>query len=149
MAVYCLLNDIVENMKGVSFGASTAVTSDALNNMIAQESAVIESSLQSQYSLPILDGTALLFLKKICIDLVVFRVAKVLQPKTSIAAPDRKLEQEIAHESAYKSAMKLLKLLMSGDVQLPFESRKTSSNIRSTAVDNNTTTVFKHDEQQW
>jgi len=149
MATYCTSADIVENMKGVSFSANSAVTSTALTNMIDQESATIEAHIQAKYALPITDATALLFLKKICIDLVVYRVTKVLQPKEVISAPDGKVEQEISAPSAYRNALGMLRALMNGKAQLPLESKKSINFISSTAVDNDTSTVFKHDEQQW
>ena len=149
MATYCDQTDIEENLKAVTFSATTAVTATALTNMIARKSAFIDSMIQVKYILPISDATALLYLKDICIDLVVFDVTKVLQAKNALPAPDLKVTQEISVGFCYKQALKMLEKLANGSVALPSEDIKSVSNMRSTAVDDDAKYNFKLEEQQW
>lgn len=149
MTDYAAASDITENVKGLTVSATTAVTSDALADMISQESAVIDQHILPRYTLPITNATSLLFLKKICIDLVVYRVTKVLQPKTAPAAPDDKVMQDISHSSAYREAMKMLRNLMDGTMTLPGETAKTVNFFKSTAVDDDIETNFDADCRQW
>ncbi len=149
MTDYATASDVTENMKGVTFGATTAVTTDALAAMISQESAIIEQYISPKYTLPITDASALLVLQKICIDLVVYRVTKVLQPKTAIPAPDDKVVQDISHSSAYREAMKMLKYIMEGTMTLPGEETKSVNFFKSTAVDDDADTEFEAECRQW
>lgn len=149
MTDYCTSSDIVENIKDGVFSSSTAVTSSALSAMIAQESAVIDQHVTPRYTLPLSDASALLFLKKICIDLVVYRVTKVLQPKTATPAPDGSIVQDISHSSAYREAMKMLKSIMDGKMTLPGEAVKSVSFFGSTGVDDDHEGEFESGERQW
>jgi phage gp36-like protein len=149
MAVYCVEDDIEANMKGVVFSTSTAITSTALAAIIAEESAVIDAHLQVRYTLPIANATALLFLKRICVALVVYRATNILQPKQIKPIPDQNAEQEISHYSAYKDAMRLLRNILDGTMSLPLEDQASVPNFKSTAVDDEDEATFVYHEKQW
>lgn len=134
MTDYCDSDDITANLRGVTFGASSVVTSSALADIISQESAVIDQHLRGRYTLPVSDATALLWLKKIAIDLVVYRVSKILQPKNPAPVPEN-ATQEISHSTAYREAMKMLRNILDGKMSLPGETEKSVSFFKSSAVD--------------
>ena len=149
MTDYATQSDISDNMKGATFTAVTAVTDTTLANMLSQESAVIDQHIIPRYTLPITDASALLFLEKICIDLVVYRVKTVLQPKSALPQPDGKIAQVIVSSSPHKEAMRMLRAILKGEMTLPGESIKAINFISSTAVNNDHTTLFDDEEQQW
>ena len=149
MTDYATQSDIEGNLKGTTFSSSSSVTETVLGEMISQESAVIDQHIIPKYDLPITDATALLFLKKLCIDLVVYRVKLVLQPKSSLPQPDGKVDQEIVTSTPYKEAMRMLKAILAGKMTLPGEETKSISFTSSTAVDCDQQTKFIAEEQQW
>lgn len=148
MTDYCDASDITANLKNVTFGASTTVTSPALADMISQESAVIDQYISPRYTLPVSDATALLFLQKICIDLVIYRVARILQPKVQAPIPAEG-GQDISHVTAYREAMTMLKNIMNGKTSLPGESVKDINFFKSTAVDDDDNMTFEFETEQW
>lgn len=149
MADYCSASDIQGNMKGVVFSSESAVTSTTLASMITEESAFIDMHLSPRYALPIENATALAFLKKICIALVVYRVTKVLNPKEVVPLPNNEGFQQISHASEYKEAVRLLKLINDGKMFLPFEDLASIPAFSSTAVNEDIQTELTTSEKQW
>lgn len=149
MADYCEQTDIESNMKGVVFSSSTAISEDAIADIITQESATIDVYLQARYTLPIVDTSALSFLKKICIALVVHRATLILQPKDIRPIPNENAEQDISTLYAYRQAMGFLKGLSKGEINLPSEAQESKSNFSSTAVNNADECEFVFHEKQW
>ena len=145
---YCEESDIIENLRGVSFGATTPVTSTALGNIIDQESQVIDQHIQSRFAVPPVDADALVFLKKICIALVIFRVTAILRPKNIEPIPN-KSTQDISSGSTWKAAMKMLKDLQSGETVLPNTDVTAKVFVSSTLETDNVKATFKKDERQW
>lgn len=146
---YCTQAQIVENLKGVSFSSSTSVTADALTAMIAEESQVIDQHIQGRYAIPITDADALVFLRKIALDLVIHRVKKVLQPKRQLPLPEERVKQDIVSSSQWASAMRMLKMIMKGDMTLPNTDVAATKFFGSQQVDCDTTEKFNYDEEQW
>lgn len=146
---YCTESDILENMRGVDFNSQSAVTDTALGNMITQESQFMDGFIQGRYNLPLTDSDALTFLKKICIDLVVYRVTKVLQPKDQLPLPSDKARQDISTGSAYRVVIQMLKSVKDGSCPLPNTPVKSIKLFSSEAVDQGWEGVIKKDEQQW
>lgn len=149
MADYCTEADVKENLKAVVFSGSSAVTTTAIGNIIDQESALIDAHIYPRYTLPIVNATALNFLKRICIALCVYRVTKILNPLEVKPLPDNQGFQEISHASAYKDAMRMLKDIAAGKMFLPLESDAGRSLFSSTAVNDDVQTVLVSEEKQW
>ena len=145
---YCDESDIIENLRGVSFGASTPVTSIALGNIIDQESQVIDQHIQSRFAVPPTDDDALVFLKKICIALVIFRVTAIVRPKDIMPIPND-ANQDISSASTWKAAMKMLKDLQSGETVLPNTDVSTKVFVSSTLETDNVKATFEKDVRQW
>lgn len=149
MTNYAVKADIDAELKGITFGATTAVTATALDNLITQESAVIDMHVMVRYNLPVVEASALLVLKKICIDLVSYRIRKILQPKEVLPQPDDKATQEIVSSSTFREAMRMLKDLSTGKMSLPGEAQKSTNFINSTAVNEDIPTEFEFGVKQW
>ena len=148
--IYATEADIVENLSGVSFRAGKPVTDIALNNILAQESQVIDQHIQQRYELEITDVDALIFLKKICIDLVIYRVTKIIRPRTIEPVPGAKTNtQEISHSSAFRVSMKMLVDIQDGVKTLPNIDLKARTFVSSTLQSDNVQQTFEKDKIQW
>lgn len=146
---YCVTSDIEANLKGTSFSASTTPSDTELDRFIDEESRVIDAHLRGRYDLPITDATALEFLRKISVDLVVYRVSKLLMPREQKTLPDGRTIQDVSHSSAYREAMRMLKSLMDGKLSLPGVSVKGLSFIQSYQEESDTDKNFDVEKQQW
>lgn len=142
MATYCSESNVTDNLKGVTISGSTKITSDALASYIAEESAVIDAHISPRYTLPISDATALIFLRKICIDLVVYRVTKTLQPAQPVPVPVDGAVQEISHVTAYKEAMRMLRDIKAGKGVMPGEDIAGTEFFNSGAADRSDPAAF-------
>lgn len=149
MADYCTEADVKENLKAAVFSSSTAVTTTAIANIIDQESALIDAYISPRYALPIVNATALNFLKRICIALCVYRYTKIMNPLEVKPLPDDSGFQEISHASGYKDAMRMLRDISAGKMFLPLEADAGRSLFSSTAVNEDVQTVFVSEEKQW
>ena len=147
---YATEAQIENNLKG--FDASEAnveVDSAVLIDLIAEESQVIDQHIQGRYDLPVIDADALVFLRKICIDLVVYRVAKILMPREQNKLPDGTVIQDISHISAWRVAMKMLEKIMEGKTTLPSTTEQSKNFFSSQQDDDNIEKKFFLDEKQW
>ena len=145
MVDYCTSADVIANLKGFVVTSSSSVTTATLAEMVSEESAVIDQHIRPHYTLPVSDSVALLLLKKIAIDLVVYRASKVLQPESPVPIPDQDgkgVAQGISHVSAYREAMTMLKDLKNGKTTLPGESVTATNFIKSSAVDDDDPAAF-------
>lgn len=148
MTDYCTSSDVAANLKGVTFSATSTITTTGIGDIITQESAVIDQHITARYELPISDTVALSFLKKTCIDLCVYRVSKILQPQVAAPIP-AEAGQDISHVTAYREAMKMLKGILDGKMTLPGEDSRGTTFVSSTADTNNETMFFDASEDQW
>lgn len=149
MAAYATEAQIEANLKGVDFSTSTKITSDILTDIIAEESQVIDQHIQARCTLPVVDDDALIFLRKIVIDLVVYRVAKILMPREQKTLPDGRIIQDISMSSSYREAMRMLKDLKDGKTTLPNTSEKSKVFVSSYQYREDTEKEFENGEQQW
>lgn len=143
---YADTDDINGELKGVTLPMNP-ITSDVLTGILDQESAVIDNYLGNYYTTPITDTTALLVVKKICIDLVVFRVVKIMAKNLPDTA-----ERDITRETgAYREAMAMLKKIGKGDMNLQGAERLTSkaSRISIRPKKGTSTRTFEKDVEQW
>lgn len=141
MTDYCTAADVTASLRNVTFSGSTTVTSDTLADLIARQSAVIEQHISQRYTLPITNATALRFLEKVCIDLVIYDISKILQPKTPAPIPEN-ATQEISHVTAYREAMRMLRGINEGSMRLPGETETSRNFFSSTAVNNADPSAF-------
>lgn len=143
---YATQADIEGELQGVTFPIEP-VTVSVLSGYLDQESALIDQHIGVIYELPITDTSALLYLKKICIDLVVYRVIKVLASK-SVEGDNRDISRE---KVAYDAAIKVLEMIESGDKNLAGATRNSTQTkiISGTPASTSTERIFKKDTVQW
>ncbi|MGR3220011.1 MAG: phage protein Gp36 family protein [Candidatus Anammoxibacter sp.] len=147
---YATETNITNNLKAFDPTASgAAVDSTKLATYIEEESQVIDMHIQSRYALPVTDDDAKIFLRKICIDLVVYRVAKVLMPREQIQLPNGTTIQDISQIGAWRNAMKMLKDLMDGTTTLPSTTEDSKVFASSYQDTNDTKKNFELDVKQW
>lgn len=146
---YATEAQIESNLKGFDASAGDTVTSAVLTDLIAEEGQTIDMHIQARYDIPITDADALIFLRKICIDLVVYRVSKILMPREQKELPNGTVIQDISHISAYKIAMQMLKDLMNGKTTLPSTTEEAKTFFSSYQDTNDTEKKFELDKVQW
>lgn len=148
---YATENDIANEFKNGVFNANTTVNSSALSGFLSQEGALIDSYIVNRYALPISDPQAILVLKKIEIDLVAYRVAKIQDLKKSNPIPDGRIVQDLSNGASYRQSMKMLQALKNGELDLNGETEiNPTGGLSSFATDNtDCSPVFKKCEKQW
>lgn len=146
---YATATDIVEEFKRLDIeSVDSIMTTAKVERFIDESSAEIDIYLSAKYETPITGSTSLLFLKKICIDLVAFRLVKIISIKKAVPASNDAY-QEILEGRFYNEAMEKLKMLAYGKLVLPDAVSQGSASIRSYNVANDTEPVFRKDERQW
>lgn len=147
---YALQSHVVGEIKGVNINSSSLVTDTKLGQMLEEADAEINSYINGRYVLPIADANALVFLRKLEIDIVVYRVTKILSIKNSQPIADNRIIQDVSHSSVFRQAMNTLKDLRDGKMQLHDAELKTATaKVKSYNNSNDVEPVFKMDEQQW
>lgn len=147
---YATQADIQGDLKGVNFDESRSIDAAQVAAMIEQESAVIDQYISVKYALPITDAGALLVLKKICVDLVVHRVSKVLEIDGNTDAPDPNMYQS-SRGAAFKNSLNMLKMFKTG--QMPLTGAEINEGkvekVYVSPAKNASERIFKKDEVQW
>lgn len=118
---YALSSDIVEELKGVSFTSTSQVTDAAVLDFLDQADAEINMYIGKRYTTPPTSSDALLVLKKCEVDIVVYRVTKILDLTKSVPIPDKAIPQEITEGTAYRNSISTLKAIRDGKMDLPGE----------------------------
>lgn len=146
---YATTTEITDEFKKLEIDAVDSIVDAAkVTRFINEASAEIDTYIANKYLLPITGSSALLFLKKICIDLVSFRIVKIISIKKAVPA-SKNAYQEILEGKFYDEAMEKLKMLAKGHITLVDAETQGKSSIRSYTKENNVTPVFKKDERQW
>lgn len=146
---YATTSEITDEFKKLEIDAVDSIVDSAkVTRFIDEATAEIDTFISNKYLLPISGASSLLFLKKICIDLVSFRIVKIISIKKAVPA-SKNAYQEILEGKFYDEAMDKLKMLAQGHITLPDAETQSKSSIRSYTKDNNVTPVFKKDERQW
>ena len=147
---YADISDIEGDLNGVDFSESTSLSESQVTEMIEQESAVIDQYLSAKYETPVTDSEALKVCKKICVDLVVHRVAKVLEIDGDTDAPDPNMYQS-SRGAAFKNSRQMLRDFASGALPLNGASIKTgkTEKVHISPSSSEQARVFKKDEVQW
>ena len=118
---YATQSDIENELKGVTFTASSQVTASAVGDFLEQADAIIDMHLVKRYTTPITGSDSLLIVKKIAIDIVAYRITKILDLKKSVPIPDNNVIQNITEGSAYRESMKMLIAIRDNKMDLPDE----------------------------
>ena len=115
---YATETDIENELKGITFGATSIPTSAAVADFLTQADAIINMYLSKRYATPIVDADALNIVKKIAIDFVTYRVVKILDLSKSNPIPDSNIIQQIDEGSAYRESMKMLAAIRDNKMDL-------------------------------
>ena len=116
----------------------------------SREEAEIDAKLSVRYTTPITGTEAVKLVKKISIDFVAYRVAKILNLKRDIPVPDSRVVQELNYSGAYKKSLILLDKLASGKIPLPDATLNSPGPVvASYNADNDITPIFERDTKQW
>jgi len=150
---YALKTDILNEMKGLALDATTSVTGAAVVGFISEADAVIDMHLNKRYTTPVTASASLLVVKKISIDIVAYRVAKILSLKKALPIPNPNVVQEITEGSSYRESMKMLRAIRDNEMDLPGESLTDStSSLASFHTETGNSAIvplIEKDSQQW
>jgi phage gp36-like protein len=149
---YAVLADIEAELKKVVFTANSPINIDAINDFLDQADALINMYIGNRYATPVTAPQSILVLKKIEIDIVVYRYAKITNLKRSVNIPDERPIQDITEGSSYKESMKLLAGIRDNIFDLPDSTPvRPSSGLASyhTEPGNDDEPVFKKGVEQW
>jgi len=154
---YAAKEDIANELRSIDvFTASgKEITIAKVDQFLIESDAEINSKLQNRYVMPLVDATteALELLKKIEIDLVAYRIAKILNLKKDMPIGGdgtKTIVQTLNEGSAFKLSQKLLNDLNSGVIILDGATQlSTAQGNRSVVVDCDVTSVIEKDTTQW
>jgi phage gp36-like protein len=148
---YATVADITSEFKDIDFSASNAaVTTTEVEKFLTETDALINATVANRYTTPITGTISLLIVKKIEIDIVCCRVAKILNLKKEVPTPNNSIVQEMNYGAACKKSEKLLEDISSGGLELPDAPVSDSSpGISSYNADNNILPIFERDTKQW
>lgn len=146
---YCTPSDISSEFKNISFAAGSDITEAEVTQFIVETDALINAHLAPRYETPITGAEALSIVKKISIDYVAFRVAKVLNLKKSVPLPGKDIVQELNEGVAYQESKAILESLKTGTMELPDAVKKSLSGLSSYQSTNSIEPVFERGVDQW
>ena len=148
---YAIKTEIESEFKDLKISASgTAIIETEATRFINEAGAEIDAYISKIYTLPVTASDALLLLKKICIDLVTFRITKILSIKNAFIVPESKIIQEITEGTAYRHALKLLDELKKGNIDLVgAEKNQTYGAMKSYTKENSLEPIFQRYNEQW
>lgn len=150
---YATSADIIAEIKGFDPDEESSVTSDAVDDFLTQADAVINMYIGKRYTTPVTATAALEVVKKIEIDIVVYRIAKILNLKKSVPIPDSNIIQEVTEGSAYRDSMKMLAAIRDNKMDLPGETETSAAgglaSFHTEAGNLDIEPCFKKGEQQW
>lgn len=151
---YAVESDIEAELKNIDFSAaSSQVTSINVSSFITQADALIDMYIGKRYDTPVTNSKALSVIKKIAIDIVVYRIVKILDLSKSIPIPDQQIIQDITEGSAYRESINLLKAIRDDKMDLPgetlLEAGSALQSFHSETVNSNITPVFDKELKQW
>lgn len=151
---YATQANIEHELKNIVFVADggKGVTVTALAEFLEQTDALIDMYVGKRYSTPISGTKSLNLLKKIAIDIVVYRVTKILDLSKSIPIPEAGVIQDITEGGAYRESMRILRDIRDNVMSLPDATLlNASSGLSSyqTEAGNSYVPVFDKELQQW
>lgn len=114
MSAYCTYQQVQSEFPSLDVSGTPAITSTEIDRFIEEESQVIDDHVGKRYTLPIIGVGALIRLRKICIDLVSYRIAKILRITPLDVSSDGAVYQKNGYLVAYEAAMKQLKAYENG-----------------------------------
>lgn len=144
--MYCESSHISGEFKGITFSASTAVTSTQVERFIEEADAEIDAKVGLKYVTPVTGTESLKVLRSISIAIVASRVRAILEVKTA----DSRTEQAVRGGDPAKVAREKLDQIVKGTLLLSDASlRSSGQGMRSFNSDNAEEHTFKKNRDQW
>lgn len=142
---YATVDEVAGEFKGITFSATSAVSSDRVEAFIAEADAEIDSMLSAKYEVPITGASALLLVRRISLAIVSDRIREIIAAKGG----DAKTQQK-SGESASALARKHLEEFAQGKRRL-VDATLISSNdgIESYSSNDDLEPIFDYETDQW
>lgn len=145
---YCTVADVASEFKSIAFTSSSLVTDAAVNSMIDEASALIDSKIGTRYQVPLSDTISLNLVRLFAKTLVAERVRGILGVKQSTNTDANQNEKGVGFKSS--DVMSALQDIMNGVMPLNgatlllsnagFESNNYQSGVQA---------HFHKDRKQW
>lgn len=148
---YASVEEIKSELKNLTINADSALIKSDIESFLAQAASLIDTSISNRYVLPIESAStdALNVLKKIEIDIVVYRCDKILNLKKAQPIP-KGIRQLNTTGDAYRESMKLLKKIVEGTITLSdVDTLSKGQGVESLNSINSIDPDFNSGVQQW
>lgn len=150
MGNYAGAVDIESEFKNIPFDSNSAITDVEVTAFIDQEEAIINATISNRYQVPITGTDAINVMKKITIDYVAYRVAKILNLKKDVPIPEKFVPQILNEGSAFRLAKQRLEAIQSGKIVLNDAlARSSEQGVESFNAINNIESLWTRDIKQW
>lgn len=140
--------DIVQEFRGVTFGASTKVTATEVDTMVNEASLEIDSYLATRYDVPVDSGTspnAYAFCKMLAKMIVSFRVRGILFETEKRGEGEKKYVTTSADE-----ARRILKAIRDSKQNLPADAVLSGNTTSGAfAIETDASNDFDYGVDQW
>lgn len=147
---YTTHEDIASEFKNIEFSATSAITSTAVTSFIEEEEALVNAMLSSRYETPVTDTESKLILKKIVIDFVAYRVAKILNLKKDVPIPEKVVVQQLSEGAAFKMSKQYLEMIRKGAIILSGATAQSNGQgVYSYNYQESVLPKFERDTKQW
>ena len=147
---YVTNTEIASEFKNVSFGPSSAITNDEVDEFISQEQAVIDLTISNRYNIPVTGTDSVKILKRITSAFVAYRIAKILNLKKDIPIPEKLVAQDLSDGAFYLTAKKQLNDIRDGKIILYDADVKSSGQgVGSYNHTNAIDPLWERDTRQW
>ena len=146
MAVYTSVAAIQSEFKSMTFGASTAITSDDVGEFITQEETALEAEVASVYAIPVTGTAGIAIMKLMATLMVKARILDITQVKTG----DARVDQANSGAPLRERVREMLDRIK--EKKLTFASAtlaESSGGVKSYAVDEDLTPEFQSGTDQW
>ena len=141
MTDYCTVANVEARIKGIIFATDTVIKRTEVEGFITGNSAVIDSRINTLYSVPVTGTVSLEIVKKICVYLTLAEIMPVIEQGLS--------KEDITTIDYIGRANDMLEKIESGETDLIDASKRTSSNFYNYNVTNSIEPVVEKDETQW
>jgi phage gp36-like protein len=150
---YATQANITSELKGIVFDSSSQVKAADITEFLDQADAQIDMYIGKRYDTPVTGTKSLNILKKIAIDIVVYRVTKILDLSKSTPIPEAGVVQDITEGSAYRESMKMLVAIRDNIMSLPDATLANAvsglGSFHTESANSDITPVFDRELQQW
>jgi len=150
---YANICDVATEFKGIEFDADSGVKPDTVEKFLEQDEAFIHTYIGERYTTPVTSTEGIEVLKKIEVQLVAFRIDKILDLTGSRPVPKAGIIQSNDRAFCYKEAIDYLKSIRDNKMNLPGTDELVPdaglASFHTEPGNSDIVPLFDKEEQQW